>query len=143
MIRRIKERVDVCDGHSLLRLSHLHYLVAGAHVAFLEDAEVEPRPSAGCQQCRHPGFVHPSADAIASNPRLSDLEQCAADLITIADAHSIVGQSFNSEVLTELSVDEVGSLQLLLPIAIRFDLVDEHGSLLTAVASKITLTVSV
>jgi len=64
---------------------------------------------------------------------LGDLEQCAADLITIADAHSIVGQSFNSEVLTELSVDEVGSLQLLLPIAIRFDLVNEDGALLTPV----------
>ena len=143
MIGRIEERVDLCDGHSLVRLSHLHDFVAGAHLAFLQDAEVEPRPSAGCQQCRHPRLVHPNANAIAGNARLSDLEQCAADLITVADANGIVGQSFDREVLAELSVDEVGPLQLLLPVAIRFDLVDEGGSLLTPVAAQVALTVSV
>ena len=74
---------------------------------------------------------------------MGDLEQCVADLITVADAHSIVGQSFDREVLAELSVDEVGSLQLLLPIPIRFDLVDEDGSLLTPVPCQVALTVSV
>ena len=74
---------------------------------------------------------------------MSDLEQRAADLITVADAHGIVGQSFDREVLAELSVDEVGPLQLLLPVVIRFDLVDEDGSLLTPVAGQVALTVSV
>src|SRR6266542_5652855 len=143
MTRRIEERVDLCDGHSLLRLSHLHDFVAGAHRAFLLDAEIEPRPSAGSQQCRHPGFVHSNADAIAGNARLSDLEQRAADLITVADAHGIVGQSFDREVLAELTVDEVGPLQLLLPVAIRFDLVDENGALLTPMPRQVALTVSV
>src|SRR5882724_2499304 len=143
MIGRIEKRVDLCDGHSLVRLSHLHDFVAGAHLAFPQDAEVEPRPSARCQQCRHPRLVHPNADAIAGNARLSDLEQCAADLITVADANDIVGQSFDREVLAELSVDEVVPLQLLLPVAIRFDLVDEGGSLLAAVAVRVALTVSI
>src|SRR5262245_64295336 len=89
MIGRIEESVYLCDGHSLPRLSHLHDFVAGAHLAFPQDTEVESRPSAGCQQCRHPGLVHPNADAIAGNARLSDLEQRAADLITVADAHGI------------------------------------------------------
>src|SRR6516225_637664 len=142
MLRRIEESVDLCDGHSLLRLSDLHDFVAGADLAFLQDAEVEPRPAAGCQQCGHPGLVHPNADAIAGNARLSDLEQRAADLITVADVHGIVGQSLDREVFTELSVDEVGPLQLLLPIAIRFDLVDEDGLLLTPVADQVALTVS-
>ena len=143
MIGRIEERVDLRDGHPLLRLSHLHDLVAGAHLAFPQDAEVEPRPSAGRQQRRHPGLVHPNADAIAGHARLGDLEQRAADLIAVADAHGIVGQSFDREVLAELSVDEVGPLQLLLPVAIRFDLVDEDGALLTPVPGQVALTVSV
>src|SRR5215469_3781842 len=126
MIRRIEERVDLCHRHSLVRLSYLHDLVAGAHFAFLQDAEVETGASAGCQQRRHAGFVRPNANAIASDSRLSDLEKCSANLITIADAHSIVGQSFNREVFAELSVDEVSPLQMLLPIAVRFDLVDEN-----------------
>src|SRR5215469_13149469 len=117
MVWRIKQRVDLCDSHSFLRLSHLHDFVASANLAFLQDAEVEPRSAAGCQQSWHPRFVHPNADAITSNARLSDLEQPAADLITV-NANDIVGQSFNREILAELSVDEVGPLQLLLPITI-------------------------
>ena len=74
---------------------------------------------------------------------MRDLEQRAADLITVADAHGIVGQSFDGEVLAELSVDEVGPLQLLLPVAIRFDLVDEDGALLAPVPGQVALTVSV
>src|ERR1700722_3282051 len=143
MIGRIKKRVDLCDGHSLVRLSHLHDFVAGADLAFPQDAEVESRSSAGCQQCRHPRLVHPDTNAITGHARLSDLEQCAADLITVADANGIVGQSFDREVLAELSVDEVGPLQLLLPVAIGFDLVDEGGPLLTPVAAQVALTVSV
>ena len=73
---------------------------------------------------------------------MRDLEQCAADLIAIPDAHGIVWQSFDREVLPELSMDEVGPLQLLLPIAIRFDLVDEDGSLLTAVSGQVPLAVA-
>src|SRR5947199_10443898 len=143
MIWRIEERVDLCDGHPLLRLSHLHDFVARSYLAFPQDAKVEARPSAGCQQSRHPRLVHPNADAIACNARLGDLEQRAADLITVADAHCIVGQSFDREVLTELSMDEVGPLQLVLPIAIRFDLIDEDGALLTPVPRHVALTVSV
>jgi hypothetical protein len=43
----------------------------------------------------------------------------------------------------KLSLDEVGPLQLLLPIAIRFDLVDEDSALLTSVPDQVALTVSV
>src|SRR2546422_10233327 len=111
MMGRIEERVDLCDGHSLLRLSHFHDFVAGAHLTLLQDAEIKPRPSAGCQQCWHLGLVHANADAIAGNARLRDLEQRAADLITVAGAHGIVEQSFDREVLAELSGDEVGPLQ--------------------------------
>src|SRR5262249_44163720 len=129
--------------HSLLRLPHLYDFVAGSHVAFFENAEVEPRPSAGCQQCRHAGLVHPDADAVAGHAGLSNLEHGTADPIAVADVHGIVGQSFDREVFAELSVDEVGPLQLLLPIAIRFELVDEDGALLAAVPGQVTLTVPV
>src|SRR5262249_44791957 len=80
---------------------------------------------------------------IAGNAGLSDLEQCVADLIAIADANGIVRQSFDREILAELSVDEVGPLQLLVPMAIRFDLVDENGALFAPVAGQVALTVSV
>ena len=40
-------------------------------------------------------------------------------------------------------MDEVVPLQLFLPVAIRFDLVDEDGSLLTPVAAQVALTISI
>ncbi len=40
-------------------------------------------------------------------------------------------------------MDEVGPLQLLLPVAIRFGLVDEGGSLFTRMTAQVALTVSV
>jgi hypothetical protein len=64
-------------------------------------------------------------------------------LITVADAYGIVGQSFDGEVFAELSVDEVGSSQLLLPVTIGFDLVYEDGALLASVSGEITLTISI
>src|SRR5581483_7426991 len=143
MMGRIEQRVDLRDRHALRRLSDLHDFVAGADLAFAQDAEIEARPSARCQQSRHPRLVRADADAITGYTRLSDLEQRAADLIAVADANSVVQQSFDGEILAELSVDEIGPLQLILPVAIRFDLVDEDGPLLAAMAAQITLTVSV
>jgi hypothetical protein len=87
-------------------------------------------------------FVHPDADAITGDARLSDLESCTADPITVADTHDIVGQSFDGEVLAELSVNEAGPLQVLLPIAVRFDLVDEDCAVLTAMSGQVPLTIS-
>src|SRR5262245_41395919 len=143
MIGRVEQRVDFGDGHPLAGLSHLHDLVAGAHLAWLQDAEIESRPSARGEQRRHARLVHPDAEAIARHARLRDFKQRAADLIPIADAHNIVSQSFNCEVLAELPVDEVGPFQELLPVAVRFDLVDIDRALLPAVPDQISLTISV
>jgi hypothetical protein len=63
-------------------------------------------------------------------------------LITVTDAHRIVGQSFDGEVLAELSEDEVGPLQLFLPMTIRLDLVDEDSPLFASMSAQVTLTVS-
>src|ERR1044072_2960649 len=74
---------------------------------------------------------------------LCDLEHCTADPVTVTDAHGIVGQAFDREVLAELTVHEVGPAQLLLPVTIRFDLVDEDGALLTPMPGQVALAVSV
>src|SRR5262249_21117263 len=84
-----------------------------------------------------------NANAIAGNTRLSDFEQRASDPIPVADAHDIVGQSFDRKVLAELSVHEVRPLQLHLPMAIRFDLVDEDCTLLAPMPRQVSLTVAV
>jgi hypothetical protein len=39
-------------------------------------------------------------------------------------------------------MNKIGSLQLLLPVAIRFNLVHENGALLTTVPGQVPLTIS-
>src|SRR5262249_6890985 len=75
--------------------------------------------------------------------RLGHFEQGAADLVAVADAHLVVGQAFDGEVLAELAVAEVGAAQLLFPVAIGFDLVDEDRTMLAAMSGAVTLTVAV
>ena len=142
VIGQIEERVDLIDGHALSRLSHLFDFVARSHLTFAENAEIEARPAARCEQRRHPGLVHPNADAKACHAGLSDLEKCGPDFITVADAYHIVGQPFHSEVLAKLSVNEISPLQLLLPIAIGFNLINEDRPMLTSVPGQVALTVS-
>src|SRR5262249_23494730 len=88
-------------------------------------------------------LTFPNADAIAGDTRLRHLEHRAADPVAIADAHGIIGQPFDGEVLAELPVDEARAFQPLLPVGIRLDLVDVDRALLPAVAAQVTLTISV
>ncbi len=143
MAGRVKQRVELGDRHPLLAFLDLDDVVAGADLALLQDAEVEPRPPARGQQRGHARLVHPDADAIAGDARLGDLEQGAADPVAIADKDAVVGQAFDREVLAELAVDEVAPSELLLPVAVGFDLVDEDRAALAAVAGEIALAVPV
>src|SRR5262245_46661736 len=118
MRREIEQRVDLGDGHALLCLADLHDLVAGADLALAQDAEIESRPAARRQHCRHPRLVGANPEPVAGHARLGDLEQRAADLVAVADANGIVGKLLNREILTELAEDEA-RLELLLPMAMR------------------------
>jgi hypothetical protein len=93
------------------------------------------------------GLVHPNANAIAGDAGLRDFEECAPDSVSVADAHGIIGQAFDREIFAELSVRlrvaHVGSLETLLPITIRLDLVNKDSAMLASVSLQISLTVSV
>jgi len=73
---------------------------------------------------------------------LGYLERGGADLVAVADADLTVTESFDGEVLAELSVDEVVTAELAFPVAIRVDLVNEHRALLPAVPGEIALAVA-
>ena len=82
-------------------------------------------------------------DAVAGDARLGDLEDGVADPVAVADAHLVVAEPVDGEVLAELSVDEVVSAELAFPVPVRVDLVDEHRALLAAVPAEIALAVAV
>jgi hypothetical protein len=78
---------------------------------------------------------------------LRDFEECASDPIPVTDAHRIIGQAFDREIFTELSIGlritEVGPLEVRLPIMIGVDLVHKDGALFPSRPLPISLTVSV
>src|SRR5581483_4747632 len=117
----IEESVDLRYGHFLRRLScvaDFHDVIAGSDLAFFDNTKIEPGPSAGRQQGGHARLIHSNADAVAGYARLRDFKECAADAETVADAHDIIGETFDREVFAVLPINEAGALQLFLPVTI-------------------------
>ena len=110
---------------------------------FLEDSEVEAGATVPGEQRGHPRLVHADPDPVARHPRLGDLEQGGADAVPVADAHLVVAEPVDGEVLTELAEDEVVALQLLAPVVVRVELIDVHRALLAPVPGAIALAVAV
>src|SRR5262249_48655145 len=88
-------------------------------------------------------LVHADADSVAGHPGLRDLEQRRSDPIPVANAHLIVSEPVDREVLTELTEHEVVTVQLLAPMAIRVELVHGDRTLLASGAREVALAVTV
>src|ERR1043165_9867269 len=142
MMRGVEQRIHLRDAHPLLRLSRLHDLIARAHLAFLEDPEVEARPPARGEKSSHLRLVRANPDAVAGHPRLRHLEKRRADPVAIADADLVIRQPLDGEVLAEPPVAEIAPAEPLLPIAIRLDLIHKDRPLLSPVAAQIALPVA-
>ena len=86
------------------------------------------------KQGRHLRIVHSNSEAIAGDTRLSHFKDCSADPVSVPNANLIVGEAFNGEILSKLSILEVISAEFALPIPVGFDLIDHDGTMFTAVA---------
>jgi hypothetical protein len=73
---------------------------------------------------------------------LGHLEDRVSDLVSIADADFGIGKTFYGEVLPELPPGKVVASQVLLPVSVGCNLINEDGTLLAAVPSQITLSVA-
>src|ERR1700688_1815230 len=143
MTRQVKQPVDFGYGDLLRPVRDLHDLVSRANFPFFNYAEVESRALVRNEQAGHLRIGHADADSIARDPRLGDLEQRAADPVTIADADLVIGKAIDGEVLAELTILEIMPLQLLLPVAVGIELIDHHGAMLSAVPCQVSLSVAV
>ncbi len=83
------------------------------------------------------------ADPEAGHARLSDLELRLANAVPVADAHFVVTQRVDGEVLPEGAVLQVVPAEVFLPVVVGLDLVDEHGALLATVPVEVALAVTV
>jgi hypothetical protein len=112
-------------------------------LAFLENAEIETGSAVRDQQRGHLRLVHADANPVTSDARLCDLEQSLANSVAIANAHLLVRQAVDGEILPELSVGEVVSTELALPIMVGVDLIDEDGSVFASMSGQVALPVAV
>ena len=130
----VQQRIDLGDRHPLGTRCDLNDLVTRFDLSLLQDAKVEAGSAVRDEQRRHLRLLHADADPIASDARLRHFEHGAANPIAIADAHLVVGQPVDGEILPELPIAEVASAKPALPIAIRVDLINEDGPMLAAVS---------
>src|SRR5215813_2824819 len=61
----------------------------------------------------------------------------------IANTHFTIGQPVDCKILAELAIGKVVSSELVLPIVIRFDLVDKDRPVLAAMPRQISLAVAI
>jgi hypothetical protein len=104
---QVQQRVNLRHRHCFGPGGHLHDLIPCLYWALAQHPQIEPGPVMGDQQRRDPRVVHPDAHPVAGDPRLGHLEHCLPDPVPVADAHLVVGQARNGEVLPELPVGEV------------------------------------
>src|SRR5271167_3172909 len=126
MAGQVKQSIDFLDSDMLRSVGDLHDLVANANLAFFDDSEIKARSPMRNQQCWHLRVVHPYADAIAGDARLSYFKQCATDPVAISDANLVIWQTIDRQVFAELPVPKVMPLKVRLPVAIRVELIDHH-----------------
>ena len=115
----VQQGIDLEDAHMLGTCRDPHNLVSRFHLAFLQNTEVETGPAVRDQQRGHLRFVHADAHPVTSHARLGDLEQSLAYSEAIANAHFLVRQAVDGEILTELPMGEVVSTELAPPITIE------------------------
>src|SRR5262245_32875947 len=100
-------------------------------MALGDDAQVETRTVVSDQKGRKLWLPHAHPHPETGDARLGDLERGLADAIAVADAHLVVTEAVDGEVLPEGAVLEVVAAEVLLPVPVGVDLVDEHRPLLS------------
>src|SRR5207248_11733193 len=88
----------------------------------------------------HPGRTN--TDAVARDHRLCPLDQVVPVPLSVPDPHLVIRQPLDGEILAELPVGQIVPAEPFLPVAIRFDLIDEDRALLPPVAAEIGLPVA-
>src|SRR5215472_16067586 len=61
----------------------------------------------------------------------------------IADVHFTIRESFDCKILSELAIGKVVSTELVLPITIRFDLVNKDCPVFAAMPRQISLAITI
>jgi hypothetical protein len=140
---QIKQPVDFLNSDTLGAVGNLHNLVSRADLSFLNHTAIEARSFVRDQERWHRGVVHSYTDAITGDAWLRHFKQCTADTVPISNADLVIGKTIDCQVLAELAILEVVTLEMRLPVAVGAELIDHHSTVFSAVACEIALTITV
>ena len=108
MAGQAEHPVDLRDGHCLWPGRDPHDRIARLNSALAQHPEVKARPVVRDQEPRrHPRVVHSDANPVTVTRAGRHLEESLANLKAVTDAHLVVRQAADGEVLAELPVLEV------------------------------------
>jgi len=141
MVRGIEKGINLRDGHPFWPVRDFFDAVSRSDFAFLDYSKIKAWPMMRDQQRRHLGVIKSQPDFVAGNARLADFEDRTANPEPVADTDFIIREAFDREILAEITVNEIRSAKIFLPIAIGSGLIDHDGPLFSTVARKIGLSV--
>src|SRR3954471_3638291 len=93
MLRRVAEGIDLGNSHALGAVRELLDAIAGADLAFFDDAEIKAGPAARDQQRRYLRMSQPDAHPVAGVAWLADLDDGTANPEAIADTDLGIGEA--------------------------------------------------
>src|SRR5215217_1369088 len=139
----VEQAADLPNRHSLGIGPDTVDHVAGADLAFFQDAQVEAYPATGKKPLLEAAQSHFYAELVARDARLCDFDQRVAHAKNVADVDLVFRHALDGEVFPKLSEGEIGSTKLTLPVVVVLDRVRVGGFVYSAVAYKIRLPVTV
>src|ERR1700677_2339182 len=142
-VREIEQRVRVGHGQRTGTGPGLDDRVACLDASFGDNAHVEAGPVMAHQQYGQFRLAKPHAYPVAGDAGLGDLELRLADAVPVADADLVIEHAVYGQVLAELAIGKLSAPEVLPPVLVGLNLVDEHGPLLAAVALRVALAVAV
>ena len=101
---QVEQRVGGGHAERARTGARLDDLVTGLDVPLAEHAHVEAGPVVADQQRGQVRLAEAQPDPVAGDPGLGDLELRLPDPVPVPDAHLVVGQAVNGQVLPELAV---------------------------------------
>src|SRR5690242_13913576 len=104
---QVEQSVNLSNGDSLGTVDYFHNVVASPNFSFLQHSEIKPWSVMCNEESRHSRFVHPDADAVARDARLAHFKYRVTNAVPISDADLVIRKTFDSEVFSELAINEV------------------------------------
>jgi hypothetical protein len=137
-----KVGVYVGYGNALGSLGNFRDLVSSAHLAFLEDAEIEAGPVMTHEESGHSRLVHSGSHAVTGHAWLHYFEERATNPVAIAYAHLVIGQAVDCKIFAKLPEHKNRRGQGEPPSSDRGCLVPHDRAMLSSVSGKISLSVA-